>query len=228
MIIGDLKNMDEILASIDDAEKVLVLGCRGCVTICQVGGEKEVALLASQLRIGDKAKGKKRQIEELTIERQCDAEFIEPILGKVKDVDKVLSLACGIGVQYVSDLGLPTPVVPGINTTFLGVNLDTGLWKERCQACGDCVLEITGGICPIARCSKSLLNGPCGGSADGKCEIDPDVECAWQLIHDRLKALGKLENIERVIPARSWASSRDGGPRTRIREDLRSISREEG
>ncbi len=228
MIIGDLKNTDEILDSIDDAKKVLVMGCRGCVTICQVGGEKEVALLASQLRIGDKARGRNREIIELTIERQCDAEFIEPILGKVKEVDKVLSLACGIGVQYVSDLGLPTPVVPGINTTFLGVNLDTGLWKERCQACGDCVLEITGGICPIARCSKSLLNGPCGGSADGKCEIDPDVECAWQLIHDRLKALGKLENIERVIPARSWATSRDGGPRTRIREDLRSISREEG
>jgi len=228
MIIGDLKPMEEIESSIEDADKVLVLGCRGCVTVCTVGGEKEVAVLASQLRIQDKAKGRKREIVEHTIERQCDAEYIEPILNKVKGVDKVLSLACGAGVQYVAELGLPTPVVPGINTTFIGVNLGDGRWAERCQACGNCVLEITGGICPIARCSKSLFNGPCGGSADGKCEIDPDTDCAWQLIYDRLKAIGKLENMERVIPARSWATSRDGGPRIRVREDLRDIAREEG
>lgn len=227
MIIGDLKPMDEILASIEDAEKVLVLGCRGCVTICQVGGEKETALLASQLRIGDKTVGRKREILEHTIERQCDAEYIEPALNKIKAVDKVLSLACGIGVQYVAELGLPTQCVPGINTNFLGANLDTGLWKERCQACGNCVLEQTGGICPIARCAKSLFNGPCGGSAKGKCEISQDVDCAWQLIHDRLKALGKLDNINRILPVRSWATSRDGGPRTRIREDLRTLAKEQ-
>jgi len=228
MIIGDLKPMDEILTSIEGAKKVMVMGCRGCVTICQVGGEKETALLASQLRIGDKIAGIDREIIEHTIERQCDAEYIEPALPKVKEVDVVLSLACGAGVQYVAEMGLPTPVVPGINTTFIGVNLDTGLWKERCQACGNCILHLTGGICPIARCSKSLFNGPCGGSADGKCEIDPDTDCAWQLIYDHLKAQGKLENMNKVFPARSWATSRDGGPRTRVREDLRTIAKEEG
>ncbi len=227
MIIGDLKPMEEIEASIKGREKVLVLGCRGCVTICQVGGEKEVALLASQLRIKDKAQGTKREIAEHTIERQCDAEYIEPALARIKQADVVLSLACGAGVQYVAELGLPTQVVPGINTTFIGINLDSGLWKERCQACGDCVLEITGGVCPIARCSKSLFNGPCGGSTDGKCEIDPQIDCGWQLIYDHLKALDKMENMNRVIPARSWTTSRDGGPRTRIREDLREIAEDQ-
>ena len=227
MIIGDLKPMEEIESSIEGCKKVMVLGCRGCVTICQVGGEKEVALLASQLRIKDKAEGLDREIVELSIERQCDAEYIEPIVDKLKGVDMVLSLACGIGVQYLAELGLPTQCVPGINTNFLGANLDTGLWKERCQACGNCVLEQTGGICPIARCSKSLFNGPCGGSADGICEIDPDVECAWQLIYDQLKALGKLENMNKIMPVRSWSTSRDGGPRTRVREDLRSIAKEQ-
>ena len=223
MIIGDLKNLEELESSIAGHKKVLILGCRGCVTVCQVGGEKEVALLASQLRIGDKASSQDREILELSIERQCDAEYIEPVLNQIREADVVLSLACGAGVQYVAEMGLPTQVVPGINTNFIGVNLDTGLWKERCQACGNCVLEVTGGICPIARCSKSLFNGPCGGSASGKCEINDETECAWQLIYDQLKALGKLENMDRVLPARSWTTSRDGGPRTRIREDLRSI-----
>jgi ferredoxin len=221
MIIGDIKALEEIEASIRHREKVLVLGCRGCVTICQVGGEKEVSLLASQLRIADKVSGKQRVVEELSIERQCDAEYIEPIVRKIKEFEVVVSLACGIGVQFVAELGLPTQVVPGINTTFLGANLGDGRWVERCQACGDCVLEITGGVCPIARCSKSLFNGPCGGSDDGQCEIDPETACAWQLIYDRLKSLGKLENLKKVIPARNWSVSRDGGPRTRIREDLR-------
>ena len=220
MIIGDLKPLEEIEASIEGKKKVLVLGCRGCVTVCSVGGEKEAAVLASQLRIGDKMNKRDREIIELTIERQCDPEYIEPIVDKVKEMDIVVSIACGAGVQHTSDFCTPVQIVPGINTTFIGAALEQGIWAERCQACGDCVLEITGGVCPIARCSKSLFNGPCGGSDTGKCEIDPDIDCAWQLIYDRLKALSKLENMRRVIPPREWNSSRDGGPRKRVREDL--------
>lgn len=226
MIVGDLKPVGEIEASIGDRDRVLILGCRGCVTVCHAGGEKEVAVLASQLRIASQARRACREISEATIERQCDFEYIEPVLLQIEDVDVVVSLACGAGVQQVADVsaGLPRPVqvVPGINTTFLGAALEQGVWAERCQGCGHCVLEITGGICPIARCSKSLLNGPCGGSSGGKCEIDPEVDCGWQLIYDRLSALGKLENINRVLPARNWSSNRDGGPRTRVVEGLRS------
>ncbi len=226
MIVGNLKPIQEIETSIRDRRRVLIMGCRGCVTVCNTGGEKQVAVLASHLRIAGHARGERRAIREATIERQCDFEYIDPLLPQIQDVDTVVSLACGAGVQHVAQAsaGLPQPVqvVPGINTTFLGAALEQGVWSERCQGCGDCVLEITGGICPIARCSKSLLNGPCGGSSGGKCEIDPNVECAWQLIYDRLSALGKLENMSRVLPIRNWSTSRDGGPRTRVVEELRT------
>ena len=226
MIVGDLKPIEEIETSIRGRSRVLILGCRGCVTVCNTGGEKEVAVLASQLRIASGARREHREILDATIERQCDFEYIEPILLQIEDVDVVVSLACGAGVQQVAEaaagLQRPVQVVPGINTTFLGAALEQGVWAERCQGCGDCVLEITGGICPIARCSKSLLNGPCGGSSDGKCEIDPEVDCGWQLIYDRLSALGKLENMSRVLPIRNWSTSRDGGPRKRVVEELKT------
>jgi len=217
VIVGDLKPIEEIEDSIGGRSRVLILGCRGCVTVCNTGGEKEVGVLASQLRIASQARRERREIREAAIERQCDFEYIEPVLPQIEDADVVVSLACGAGVQHVAEasVGLkrPVPVMPGINTTFLGAALEQGEWAERCQGCGDCVLEVTGGICPIARCSKSLLNGPCGGSSGGKCEINPEVDCAWQLIYDRLAALGKLENMTRVLPTRNWSSSRDGGPR---------------
>jgi len=226
VIVGDLKPIEEIETSIRGRTRVLVLGCRGCVTVCSTGGEKEVAVLASQLRIASRARREHREIREATVERQCDFEYVEPLLPEVEDVDVVLSLACGAGVQHVAEaaagLQRPVQVMPAVNTTFLGAALEQGVWAERCQGCGDCVLEITGGICPIARCSKSLLNGPCGGSSGGKCEIDPEVDCGWQLIYDRLSALGKLENMSRVLPVRNWSTSRDGGPRKRVVEELRS------
>jgi ferredoxin len=224
VIVGDLKPIEEVETSIRDCRRVLILGCRGCVTVCNTGGEKEAEVLASQLRIASKARGDEREISQATIERQCDFEYIEPIRPQIEDADMVVSLACGAGVQHVAEasagLERPVQIVPGVNTTFLGAALEQGVWAERCQGCGDCVLEITGGICPIARCSKSLLNGPCGGSSGGKCEIDPDVDCGWQLIYDRLTALGKLENITRVLPTRNWSTSRDGGPRKRVVEEL--------
>jgi len=110
--------------------------------------------------------------------------------------------------------------VPGLNTSFLGLPEKQGVWAERCAACGNCILDKTAGICPIARCAKSLLNGPCGGSQGGRCEIDPQVECAWQLIYDRLQAREELELLEEIIPPRDWSTNRDGGPRRIIREDL--------
>jgi len=226
VIVGDLKPIEEIEASIRGRSRVMILGCRGCVTVCSTGGEKEVAVLASQLRIASHARREQRKICEATIERQCDFEYIEPLLPEIEDLDVIMSLACGAGVQHVAEaaagLKRPVQVVPAVNTTFLGAALEQGVWAERCQGCGDCVLEITGGICPIARCSKSLLNGPCGGSSGGKCEIDPEVDCGWQLIYDRLVALGKLENITRVLPIRNWSTSRDGGPRERVVEELRT------
>jgi ferredoxin len=221
MIVGDRKPLEEIIESIEDAKNVLVAGCGTCVAICMAGGEKEVQVLAQELKMAAKLRDKNVQISEATAQRQCDKEYLDTIKADVDGKDIVISMACGIGVQHLAERFAPVRVVPGINTDFLGVNWDIGEWKEYCQNCGDCVLGKTGGICPIARCSKSLLNGPCGGSAGGKCEIAPDVDCAWQLIYDRMKALGRLDLLEKVEPMKSWKTSRDGGPRRLSRNDMK-------
>jgi hypothetical protein len=130
-------------------------------------------------------------------------------------------MACGAGVQFVAEAYPEMPVFPAVNTTFIGVTEEQGVWTERCQACGNCILHLTGGICPVSRCSKSLMNGPCGGSSDGKCEVNKEIVCGWQLIIERLKQLGELDKYEEYIPIKDWSSSRDGGPRKVVREDLR-------
>jgi len=227
VIMGERKPLSEIREMLNGYKKVLVLGCRTCVAICMAGGDKEVELLGSQLRIAAKKDGEDIEIIEDAVERQCDVEYIEPLREKVEQCDVVLSMACGCGVQFMAELYSDKPVLPAINTNFIGVTEKTGVWTERCGQCGNCVLHLTGGICPIARCSKTLLNGPCGGSQDGKCEISPDVDCAWQLIYDRMARLGQLEKLEEVIPPKDWTKSRDGGPRKIVREDVMDEVKEE-
>ena len=221
MIIGEQKPLDEIKQMIADYQKILILGCGTCVTVCFAGGEKEVGILASTLRMATRLEGQNKEFTEATVQRQCEYEYNEEAADLVREADAVLSLACGIGVQTMNEQFPEKITLPGLNTTFLGQPTEQGVWDERCQACGSCVLDKTAGICPITRCSKSLLNGPCGGSKNGKCEIDPEIDCAWQLIYDRLKALGKLELMTEIQPARDWSTSRDGGPRKIVREDLR-------
>jgi len=221
MIVAERKPFNEILAMVEPFEKILVIGCKTCVTVCSAGGEKEVGILSASLDMARKKEGKGIEIKEVTLERQCDPEYLEQIRGYVGEYQAILSMACGAGVQFMAETYKEKPVYPTLNTKFIGVALEQGVWSERCAGCGDCVLDKTGGICPIARCSKSLLNGPCGGSVNGKCEIDSEVECGWQLIYDRLKALGQLDKLEEIIPVKDWSSSRDGGPRRIVREDLR-------
>jgi hypothetical protein len=164
--------------------------------------------------------GKEVKIDEVTLERQCDHEYLEEIRDSIDSFDAVVSLACGVGVQFMAEKYRTTPVYPGVNTCFLGATEERGLWTERCQACGSCLLATTGGICPVSRCAKRLLNGPCGGSTAGKCEINQEVDCAWQLIVDRLKALEKMEDYEKLAPIKDWSTDRAGGPRKVKREDV--------
>jgi len=204
MIVGERKPFDEIKEKIRDYKKVLILGCGTCVSVCMAGGEKEVELLGSELRMASQLEGRDIEIGEETIQRQCDKEYIEPIVEKAKNYDAVLSMACGAGVQLVADMLEPIPVTPALNTCFIGVTEAEGLWAERCQACGNCVLDRTAGICPIARCAKGLLHGPCGGPEGGKCEVDPDRPCAWYLIIERLSKMGRLHELEELIPPKDW------------------------
>lgn len=227
MIVAEQKTLDEIKGLIGSAEKVLVVGCGTCVTVCFAGGAREAAILTSSLRMSTKLDGQPKTVTDVTVQRQCEWEYLDQIAEQVGNVDIVLSLGCGIGVQAIAEYFPNAWVVPGLNTSFLGLPTEQGVWAERCAACGDCILGLTGGICPIARCSKSLLNGPCGGSENGHCEINPDVPCAWQLIYDRMSSMGKLDVLMDIQPPKNWQEARDGGPRKIIREDLRLTSEEE-
>lgn len=213
MIVADRKPLEEILSYIKDYKKIMLMGCGGCVTVCFSGGAKAVEVLASQIRIARKQQGSEIEIIECTPERQCEYEFIDELKEEIGSVEAVLSTACGVGVQAMSVRHPEVLTVPALNTKFMGYPVEHGFWEEKCAGCGDCVLEWTGGICPIARCAKKLLNGPCGGSHDGKCEVDKDTECAWQLIHDRLKSLGRLENLTAVREPKDWRTSTDAGQR---------------
>ena len=227
MIVAEQKNLDEVKTMLGEAENVLVVGCGTCVTVCFAGGAREAAITATSLRMATKMDGQSKAVTDVTVQRQCEWEYLDQIEEQVKQADVVLSLGCGIGVQAIAEHFPETWVVPGLNTSFLGLPTEQGVWAERCAACGDCVLGLTGGICPIARCSKSLLNGPCGGSEDGHCEIDPEVSCAWQMIYDRLHTMDKLHVLLDLQPPKNWRTSRDGGPRKIVREDLRLLPEEE-
>jgi ferredoxin len=218
MIVGERKPFKEIKESIQDYKKVLILGCGTCVSVCMAGGEKEVELLATQLRMAFKMEGKEIEIGEATLQRQCDAEYIEPNIEKAREYDAVLSMACGAGVQFVASMLEPVPVIPALNTRFIGVALDEGIWSERCRACGNCVLGIYGGICPMTMCPKSLVNGPCGGSKDGKCETSKERDCAWVLIYNRLEKLGKLDNL-RELPVEIKDYSKQTHPAKQVHEE---------
>ncbi|MGB5746585.1 MAG: methylenetetrahydrofolate reductase C-terminal domain-containing protein [Desulfobacterales bacterium] len=220
MIVADKKPIEEIIEEIKDRKNILILGCNECVTVCEAGGQKEAGILASALRMYFLNQGKEVKIDEVTLERQCDHEYLEEIRDNIDQYDAVVSLACGVGVQFMAEKYHTTPVYPGVNTCFLGATEERGLWTERCQACGSCLLATTGGICPVSRCAKRLLNGPCGGSTAGKCEINQEVDCAWQLIVDRLKALERMEDYEKLAPIKDWSTDRAGGPRKVKREDV--------
>ena len=221
MIIAERKKIPELVDILKAHRKLLVLGCGTCVTVCLAGGEREVSIMSSALRIASRVQGLNFEIDELTIERQCDNIFIEQAAETIQKADAVLSLACGAGVQAIAERFPKKPVYAGLNTSFLGILEERGVWTEKCAACGSCILHKYGGICPITRCAKKLLNGPCGGSREDRCEVRPDRPCAWQLIYKRLKDINQLENLKDIELPKNWNSSLNGGPRILIREDHR-------
>ena len=211
MIVGERKAFEQIWDSVKDLKSVLVLGCGTCVAVCQSGGEKEVGLLASELRMKSQLAGKNIQIGEATIERQCDREFFDSIKDKAKDYEAILSLACGAGVQFCAEVLEPLRSSPALNTRFIGVTEAQGSWAERCRACGNCVLADYGGICPMTICAKSLVNGPCGGSKNGKCEASQDKDCAWIMIYNRLKKQNRLADLKKIMTLKDYSKQTHPG-----------------
>ena len=214
MITGKLKPFDEITSSIEQYKSILVVGCGSCVTVSLSGGDREAHALARDLAASDPADSSGRSIQVTTVQRQCETDLVKTFLEIPPGTDVLLSLACGAGVQTLAETFGHLPVIPALNTTFLGALDEQGIWREKCQGCGDCHLADTAGICPIARCAKHLLNGPCGGSSKGKCEIGGGVDCAWQLIIDRLEKMGRLDEYGKILPPRDWSTDGTCGPRS--------------
>lgn len=226
MIVAERKPLAKLNEMLKDYKRVMVLGCRGCVTVCLAGGDRQVAETAAAFRAFAAADAREMEVLEYSLERQCEYELVDTLASRRSEVDAVLSLACGIGVQTLAERFPDLPALPGVDTRFLGVPVKAGVWEERCQACGQCVLDRTGGVCPVSRCAKSLMNGPCGGSQEGWCEIGNSTPCAWALIYERLKRLGCLDLLGQYQPPRDWSVSRDGGPRRLVLEDWREVDGE--
>ncbi len=223
MIVADRKPLDVILQMLAPYKKVLVLGCGGCVTVCLTGGEKQADELASQLRLAAGAKGLNLTVAVDTITRQCDREFTANLKNPPEKYDAVLSMACGVGVGFMTELFPGSVILPALNTTFYGANTAPGTWAEYCHGCGECVLDETGGICPMARCSKSLINGACGGTNHGKCEVSKDMDCGWYVIYKRLEQLGKLDNLRVMKPAKDWRKDRGAGVRRLTHQEMTKL-----
>ncbi len=220
MIVGQQKPLEEIWSMVREHRHVLVLGCNSCVAVCHQGGTKQAEVLTSLLRMQAVQAGVEMQLEVMGIERQCEHDFFASVMDAVTGTEAVLSLACGVGVQFMAEKFQTTPVYPALNTTFLGAVERPGYFTEKCQACGNCILATTAGLCPVARCAKRLLNGPCGGVSNGRCEISRELDCVWHLIVERLEALGKLDDYEKLSPLKDWSKDRAGGPRTLIVEEF--------
>ncbi|MBW1696122.1 MAG: methylenetetrahydrofolate reductase C-terminal domain-containing protein [Deltaproteobacteria bacterium] len=220
MIVGNLKPIEEIIENISGFEHILILGCGSCVTVCLSGGDREAKRLAKRLSHIRYFNQSPPRFDVKTIQRQCEKDLIETYLEIPPGTEAILSLACGAGVQTVADAFDAMPVIPALNTTFLGAVDAPGIWVEKCKGCGDCILTRTGGICPVSRCAKRLFNGPCGGSRNGHCEVDADIPCAWALIYHRLKKQNNLHFLTDICPPRDWRTGGSGAPRTRKRTGI--------
>jgi hypothetical protein len=210
MLISEQKPLEEILSSLEGEKAIFLIGCKGCAEGCESGGEQQVGEMKQRLE----EEGKTITGVSL-IDMVCNESLTMMKLNahkrEVEASDSILVLSCGVGVQTVAAI-VDKVTHPGCNTVSSGGA--HAEWKdaEHCLECGNCILDFTGGICPIARCSKHLFNGPCGGSQGGKCEISPDLPCAWQLIIERLSKLGRLDKLEKIVPPKDWSVSLIAGP----------------
>ena len=204
MVKAKRKPLEEIAGAISTYGKVLTVGCGGCVSVCLAGGQREVYELNAELGLEFKAKGISKQLGNYTVERQCNMDLIQEMDDIAEGYDCILSMACGAGVQLMAERYPDKPVFPAVNTLFIGVDRDIGMYEEKCRACGECVLAYTGGICPVTRCAKGLFNGPCGGTNQGRCEVSQEIPCAWLDIYERLKGQGRLDDILKLQDVMQW------------------------
>jgi len=207
MIITKQKELKEILKFLEGEKKIFLIGCGECSTTCKTGGEEDIKKIKELLE-----KEGKIITGYCVPEAPCVAAKVKLELAKnrktIEASDAILVLACGLGIQSVAEnLRIDKKVHVGCDTLFMGAVDASGTFLEKCSACGDCILDLTGLICPITRCPKSLLNGPCGGQNKGKCEVDKDKDCAWILIYNELKKQNKLHLLKEIKPPKDYSKS---------------------
>ena len=204
MIKVKQKSLKEIMEAVHSYDRVLVVGCGGCASVCLGGGQHEVDRLTTELNLFFKTELRRGQAAGFTIERQCNPLFLEELAPVISNYDCALSMACGAGCQYMAETYSRIPIFPAVNTVAIGIDREIGVYEERCRACGECVVGYTGGICPVTRCAKGVFNGPCGGTNGGMCEVNPNIPCAWVDIYNRLKDQNRLDNIRKIRPIMEW------------------------
>ena len=204
MLVSELKPWEEILGYLDGESKVFIVGCKGCAEVCQTGGEAQVLEMKQKLEQQGKTVTGYTVVDFL-----CDRALVKLRLRALEEevmaADSLLVMTCGVGVQATAAV-VNKVTHPACNTMNLGGARGEWRGSERCRECGDCLLDITGGICPLTACSKGLINGPCGGAKDGKCEVEPDVrDCGWHLIYQRLKKLNRLDKMKTIVPPKNYS-----------------------
>ncbi|MBI4843755.1 MAG: methylenetetrahydrofolate reductase C-terminal domain-containing protein [Nitrospirae bacterium] len=222
MIITKKKDFKEFLESIRDYKSFFLIGCSECASLCGTGGEPELAAMKEALE----AEGKKVTGTMLP-KTGCQTLGTKIELKKDKEAcaaaEAIIVMSCGAGTQSAVEIFPDKPVFPSNDTLFLGNMTRFQMFDERCSLCGQCILDKTGGICPVTACPKGLLNGPCGGTNEGKCEVSPDIECAWVRIYNRMKKLNRLDDMKKPLRPKNWAASRK--PATLIAREKEEVKK---
>jgi hypothetical protein len=210
------KREDELDQLLEGFQRLFIVGCGTCTTLLHTGGVEEVHAMRERL-----LKEGKIITGHVVIPVACDAletELLESYKEALVPAEALLVMTCAFGVQSLA-MQFDKPVIPALDTLFIGKERGVGLFEEVCTQCGECILGLTGGLCPVTNCHKGLVNGPCGGANNGKCEVDPDKDCVWALIYERLKAQGRLELMRRYQPPRNYqVSPRPGKIRVFVEE----------
>jgi len=210
MIITRQKPLSEVFDYIKKAKKVFLIGCNLCATVCKTGGEDQVKDMEKRLKENGKT-----VTGWAVLDPACNLLEIKRLYRKnskeIDSADAILSLSCGGGTQAIIEIIKEKEVFPVNDTLFQGeitkLTLQKAQFDQKCSLCGDCMLAATGGICPVTRCAKGLVNGPCGGVKNGKCEVNNELDCAWILIYERLKKLGRLDEMKKIRSSKDYSKN---------------------
>jgi ferredoxin len=206
MIITQKRDRTNLLETIKEYNSFFLIGCSECATLCGTGGNPELQemkeLLESQ---GKKVTG--TFVAKTGCQVLGTKVELKPSKEALAETECVLVMSCGAGTQSAVELFKDKPVYPTNDSLFLGNMSRMQMFDQRCSLCGECILEKTGGICPVTACPKGLLNGPCGGTNDGKCEVSPDIECAWVRIYNRLENINRLDDLKVINEPKNWSAN---------------------